>query len=194
MATLLGIAGSLRRGSYNAALLRAAAELKPGGTAFDVASLRGIPLYDHDVEEREFPQEVASLKERITRADGLVIVTPEYNHSIPGVLKNTIDWLSRPPKDIKRVFTGKPVFIMGASTGLGGTRFAQAALLPVVAALGMRPWYGKAMYVAQAAQVFDASGELVDKATRERLARIVAEYAAFVDSARRDADRSHAAE
>src|SRR2546421_52203 len=107
MTKVLGISGSLRRGSYNSALLRAAARLMPEDSTLDIASLRGIPLYDGDVEAQGIPASVSQLKEAIIAADGVLLVTPEYNNSIPGVFKNAIDWLSRPSSDIKRVFGGR---------------------------------------------------------------------------------------
>jgi len=126
VARLIGISGSLRKGSYNTALLRAAAECAPPGTEVEVATCAGIPLYDADLEEAQgIPAAVAALKDRVAAADGLVIATPEYNHGIPGVLKNTIDWLSRPPADIGRVFGGKPVAILGATPGAGGSQNAR---------------------------------------------------------------------
>jgi NAD(P)H-dependent FMN reductase len=177
---IVGIAGSIRKASFNAALLRAAAEVAPGGTTVEIASIAGIPLYDGDVEaERGVPEPVAELKNRIADADGLLLVTPEYNHSMPGVLKNAIDWLSRPPRDIPRVFGGKPVAIMGATPGPGGTRLAQAAWLPVLRALGTRAWFGKHLYVAGAAQAFDADGRLVDDKVRQLLSELMAGFAAF---------------
>lgn len=180
MTTLIGLPGALRKGSHNAALLRAAAELAPAGTSLELASLAGIPPYDGDLEsEQGIPEPVARLKDRIAGADGLLIATPEYNHSIPGVLKNAIDWLSRPPKDAARVFAGRPVAILGATPGLGGTRFAQAALLPVLRTLGTELWTGKQLYVAGAGKLFDAEGKLTDEKTRELLAAFVAGFAAF---------------
>jgi chromate reductase len=182
MARIIGIAGSLRKGSYNAALLRAGKELAPAGMELEIASIAGIPLYDADVErERGVPASVAELKDRVSAAEGLLLVTPEYNHSLPGVLKNTIDWLSRPAKDIPRVFGDKPVAVMGATPGAGGTRLAQAAWLPVLRALGTRPWFGKQLYVAGAAQVFDAEGRLVDERIKKLLSEVMAGFAAFVD-------------
>lgn len=182
MARLIGISGSLRKGSYNAALLRAAAEVAPAGTEFEIASIAGIPLYDADLEsERGIPAPVAELKERIVAASGLLIVTPEYNNSIPGVFKNAIDWLSRPPKDSSRVFGNKPVAIIGATPGVGGTRLAQAAWLPVLRTLGTRAWFGKQLYIAGAAQVFDAEGKLVDEKVRKLLSELMAGFVAFVD-------------
>ena len=122
MTIIIGISGSLRKGSYNAGLLRAAVETAPEGCTVDVVSIRGIPLYDGDVEETQgIPEVVEEIKGRIDKADALLLVTPEYNNTIPGVFKNAIDWLSRPPQDRARVFGGKPVGLMGASLGLFGT-------------------------------------------------------------------------
>ena len=136
MTTVLGISGSLRRGSYNSALLRAAARLMPSDATLEIASIRGVPLFDGDVEAQGIPPAVAQLKEAVVKADGVLLVTPEYNNSIPGVLKNAIDWLSRPPSDIKRVFGAKPFAIIGASPGPFGTVLSQAAWLPVMRTLG----------------------------------------------------------
>ena len=181
MARIIGIAGSLRKDSFNAALLRAAGELAPAGVEVAIASIAGVPLYDGDVErERGIPDPVTELKNRIAGADGLLLATPEYNNSMPGVLKNAIDWLSRPPKDIPRVFGGKPVAIMGATPGMGGTRLAQSAWLPVLRTLGTRAWFGKQLYVAGAAQAFDADGRLVDEKVGQLLSELMAGFAAFV--------------
>src|SRR5947208_8844484 len=122
MVRIVGISGSLRQGSYNSALLRAALASMPAGAELVVGTIRGIPLYDGDVEASEgIPAPVATLKDAIAAADGLVLATPEYNNSMPGVLKNAIDWLSRPASDIQRVFGGKPVALVGASPGGFGT-------------------------------------------------------------------------
>jgi chromate reductase len=181
MATIVGIAGSLRKGSFNASLLRAAAELAPAGLTVDIASIAGIPLYDGDVEaEHGIPDAVAQLKERIAQAAGLVIVTPEYNNSMPGVLKNAIDWLSRPNKDIARVFGDKPVALMGATPGMGGTRFSQTAWLPVLRTLGTRAWSGKQLYVSGAGKVFDGEGKLVDETVKKLLGEFMQGFGAFV--------------
>jgi NAD(P)H-dependent FMN reductase len=180
MTAIVGISGSLRRGSYNAALLRAAVELAPPGLAVDIASIRGFPLYDGDLEAMGMPPDVDQVKERIAAAQGLLLVTPEYNNSIPGVFKNAIDWLSRPPKDIPRVFGGKPVALMGATPGPGGTTLAQAAWLPVLRTLGTELWSGPRVYVSHAAKVFDAEGRLVDETTRSTLSRHLAGFAEFI--------------
>jgi chromate reductase, NAD(P)H dehydrogenase (quinone) len=119
---ILGIAGSLRRGSFNAATLRAAQELTPAGMTIESFDISAIPLYNEDVRQQGFPAPVEDLRARIKAADGLLIVTPEYNYSIPGVLKNAIDWASRPPE---QPFDGKPIGVMGASAGIHGTSRAQ---------------------------------------------------------------------
>lgn len=182
MARIIGIAGSLRKASFNAALLRAAAELVPSGTEVEIASIAGIPLYDGDLEsERGLPEAVTSLKDRIAAADGLLLVTPEYNNSMPGVFKNAIDWLTRPAKDITRVFGDKAVAIMGATPGMGGTRLSQSAWLPVLRTLGTRTWSGKQLYVGGASQVFDAEGRLVDDKIKKLLAEFMAGFSSFVD-------------
>jgi chromate reductase, NAD(P)H dehydrogenase (quinone) len=180
MATIVGISGALRRGSYNASLLRAAVELAPPGLAIEAVSIREFPLYDGDVEAEGTPEAVRAAKDRIAAADGLLLVTPEYNNSIPGVFKNAIDWLSRPPKDIPRVFGGRPVALMGATPGPGGTILAQAAWLPVLRALGTEFWSGPRVYVSSAAKAFDAEGRLVDEAIRTTLAQHLAGYSEFV--------------
>jgi chromate reductase, NAD(P)H dehydrogenase (quinone) len=179
MTTIVGIAGSLRRGSFNAALIRAAARHAPEGAKIEEASIRGIPLYDADLEAAGIPDAVAALKERIAAADGLLIATPEYNNSIPGVLKNAVDWLSRPTADIRRVFGGRPVAVMGATPGRGGTTLAQNAWLPVLRTLGTRAWFGGRLYVSSAAKVFDAEGKLVDAEVDKQLAAFVAGFVEF---------------
>jgi len=178
---IIGIAGSVRTGSHNAALLRAAAELAPEGMTVEMCSIAAIPLYNGDLEsERGVPAPVTELKDKIAAAQGLLLVTPEYNNSIPGVFKNAIDWLSRPPRDIPRVFGDRPVALMGATPGAGGTRLAQAAWLPVLRTLGTRPWFRKQLYVAGAPQVFDAEGRLTDEKIRKQLGEFIAGFASFV--------------
>jgi chromate reductase, NAD(P)H dehydrogenase (quinone) len=174
----------LRKGSFNALLLRAAQEVLPSGSTLDMASIAGIPLYNFDVETEGIPETVTALKERIVAAEGLLLVTPEYNHSMPGVFKNAIDWLSRPSKDIPRIFGGRPVAIMGASSGIGGTRMSQVGWLPVLRTLGTRPWFGKQLYVANAGQVFDAEGRLIDETVRKLLTNFMAGFVEFVDRGR----------
>ena len=180
MAAILGISGSLRRGSYNTALLRAAAQLMPNGTQLQIKTIRGIPLYDGDLEAADgIPQPVRELKEAVTAADGLLLVTPEYNNSIPGVFKNAIDWLSRPPADIQRVFGGKPVALIGASAGGFGTVLSQNAWLPVLRTLGAELWSEGRLLVSRAQGVFDESGTLTDAAVKDRLREFLQSFVAF---------------
>jgi len=181
---IVGIAGSLRSGSYNAALLRAAVEEAPSEATIEIESIRGIPLYDGDVEAKEIPSKVKELKERIASADGLLLVTPEYNNSIPGTFKNAIDWLTRPPDDIPRVFKGRPVGLIGASPGARGTVLSQTAWLAVFRTLGVQPWFGQLLYVGNADKVFDPSGKLIDHAIRMRLRNYVRGFADFVRNLR----------
>lgn len=185
MVKLIGVAGSLRSGSFNAALLRAAAELLPSGVELAVGDIRPIPLYDGDIEAREgVPPAVTALKELIASGDGLIISTPEYNNSVPGVLKNAIDWLSRPPGDIPRVFGGRPVALMGASPGAFGTILAHNAWLPILRTLGTEPWFGTRLLVPRAGAAFDG-GEIKDEETRARLRDFLEGFAGFVRAHRR---------
>ena len=187
MTTMIGISGSLRKSSYNSGLLRAAVEAAPEGCTVDVVSIRGIPLYDGDVEETEgIPEVVEEIKGRIEKADALLLVTPEYNNTIPGVLKNAIDWLSRPPQDRARVFGGKPVGLMGASFGAFGTINAQTAWLPVFRVLNMRVWFGKQVYAGGAMNLFDESGNLVDEDTKKRVASYMSAFAEHVAAQKRN--------
>lgn len=181
MLTVIGLSGSLRRGSYNAAVLRAAASLMPADSVLRIESIAAIPLYDGDVESASgIPESVAQLKEAIAAADGLLLVTPEYNNSIPGVAKNAIDWLSRPPADIARVFGGKPVALAGASPGGFGTILAQNAWLPVFRTLGADLWPRGRLLISRAASVIDVNGEITDAATRDNLAKFVRGFVAYV--------------
>ncbi|MBV8404057.1 MAG: NAD(P)H-dependent oxidoreductase [Gammaproteobacteria bacterium] len=182
MTKLLGISGSLRRGSHNSALLRAATRLMPVEATLEVASIRGIPLYDYDVEVQGLPAAVSQLKEAIAAADGVLLVTPEYNNSIPGVFKNAIDWLSRPSADVKRVFGGRPFALIGASQGAFGTTLSQAAWLPVLRTLGTQAWWGGRLLVPRAASVFDESGALKDASVEDQLRQFLAGYVSFVRS------------
>lgn len=186
MATIIGISGSLRAGSLNTALLRAAGELAPASCQVEIASIREFPLYDGDLEKTQgVPAPVAALKDRVAAADGLLLASPEYNNSIPGVLKNAIDWLTRPPADMSRVFKGLPVGLIGASPGRGGTRFAQAAWLPVLRVLGVQPWFGKVLYISDANDAFDEEGEIVGADVQKRLTDYMAGFAKFARSAKR---------
>jgi chromate reductase, NAD(P)H dehydrogenase (quinone) len=178
---ILGISGSLRKGSYNTALLRAAVGLVPEGVELEIGSIAGIPLYDGDLEAAEgIPSAVQALKKRIEETDGLLLVTPEYNNSIPGVFKNAIDWLSRPPADIAKVFGDRPVGVIGASPGGFGTILAQNAWLPVLRTLGTRTWFGGRLQVSRAGNVFNAAGELTDEAARTQLRKYLGGFADLI--------------
>jgi chromate reductase, NAD(P)H dehydrogenase (quinone) len=181
MQTIIGIAGSLRRGSYNLALLEAARTHAPEDCRIEIASIRGIPLYDGDLEASEgVPQSVEELKTRLVQADALLLATPEYNNSIPGVLKNAMDWLSRPPADIARVFERKPVGIIGASQGGFGTLLSQSAWLPVFKTLRAQTYSGRSVRVSRARQAFDESGVLIDAEQVEQVRAFMQGFSAFI--------------
>ncbi len=180
--TIAAFSGSLRKGSFNSALLRAAVAMMPADSRIQVASIRPFPLYNGDEEAADgVPAAVSALKDAIAAADGLLIATPEYNNSIPGVAKNAVDWLSRPPADISRVFGGKPVALMGASPGGFGTILSQNAWLPVLRTLGAELWTGGRLMVSRANTIFDADGNIVDARTNDLLRGFLQ---GFVDSLR----------
>ena len=181
MTKILGISGSLRVKSFNAMLLRTAGQTLEEGAELEIGSIRGIPLYDADVEDAEgVPQVVEDLKARVMACDGLLLVTPEYNNGIPGVFKNAIDWLSRPPADTAKVFKNRPVAIIGASPGGFGTVLAQNAWLPVVRTLAMRPYFGGRLVLSHAHRAFDDDGEMTDAVTKDRLRDFMRGFVEFV--------------
>lgn len=181
MKRIIGISGSLRRGSFNTALLNAAAPLMPDDAELVIESIAEVPLYNFDVESSAgIPDRVRQLQDSLEECDGLLLSTPEYNNSIPGVLKNAIDWLSRPPDDIPRVFGELPVALMGASPGSYGTILSQVAWLPVLRTLGTEFWTGGRLQVARAKDAFDDNGELVDEAMRARLEKFLAGFVDFL--------------
>lgn len=174
---ILGVSGSLRKGSFNTALLRAAGELAPEGVRVEVVTLADIPPYDDDVRVQQgFPAPAETLRERIRTADAVLLATPEYNYSFSGVIKNAIDWASRPPA---QPFAGKAVAVVSASPGLTGGIRAQWALKPVVAALRARVLFQPEVAVGGAREKFDGEGKLVDPETRERLAALLRELVAL---------------
>lgn len=179
MAALLGISGSLRQGSFNTSLLGAAAKLMPAGSTLELATLHGIPLYDGDLETRDgIPEAVQALKQRIKACDAVLLATPEYNNGMPGVLKNAIDWLSRPAEEIPDVFGGRAIAVIGASPGGFGTILAQNAWLPVLRTLGTKPWFGGRLMVSRAGQVFNDAGEMVDEKMKAQLQRFLQGFVA----------------
>jgi chromate reductase, NAD(P)H dehydrogenase (quinone) len=172
--TVLGFAGSLRRGSYNRALLRAAREETPAGMKLDIFEIGEIPLYNEDVEAEGNPEPVARFKQAIREADGLLIATPEYNHGVPGVTKNAIDWASRPPRQAP--LGGKPVAILGASPGITGTARGQSQLRQAFEFTNSYCMPQPEILVYQAHQKFDEEGRLTDAKTREYLGKFLVAF------------------
>ena len=168
---ILGIAGSLRRKSYNRAALRAAQQLVPQDAVLDIFELDGIPVFSED-DERQPPVKIVELKKRIREADAILFVTPEYNYSIPGGLKNAIDWASRPYGD--NAWNGKPVAVMGASLGTLGTARAQYHLRQVFVFLNMLAINQPEVMIANAGQNFDAEGNLTNETTKNLIRQLLA--------------------
>lgn len=158
-------------------MLREACALYPG--VIRTASIAEFPLYNADLEASAWPPAVEAVKLQLHAADGLLLFSPEYNNSVPGVLKNAVDWLSRPSGEIRNVFRDKPVAVIGASPGGFGTILAQNAWLPVLRTLGARHWSGGWLRVSAAASVFDQEGQMVDDQIRERLNQFVSGFAGF---------------
>ncbi len=163
---VLGVSGSLRRGSFNTAALRAAQELAPAGLAIEAFDIAPIPLYNEDVREKGFPPAVEEFRRRIKEADALLIATPEYNYSVPGVLKNAIDWASRPPD---QPFDGKPMAIFGASPAFTGSARAQYHLRQVFIYLNALILNRPEVFITAAHTKFDDQGRLTDDATRKHV-------------------------
>lgn len=167
--TILGLSGSLRRASFNAGLLRAASEIKLDDARIKIGSIRDVPLYDGDLERANgLPDSVNALQALLEAADGVLLVTPEYNNGVPGVFKNAIDWMSRGPG--LEMWVGKPVAVIGASPGGFGTIMAQNHWLPVLRTLKADIWAEGRLMVSRAGDLFDADGNLTDPASRDRLA------------------------
>ena len=175
---VVAICGSLRAESFNRKLLRHLAGKAGEGVTVEIVEIRGIPVYDGDLEAAAFPPEVTALKDRIARSDALILASPEYNWSLPGPLKNAIDWASRPGSDIPRVFGGRPTGLVGATPGPGGTRLAQAAWLPVLRTLGA-VFFSDALFVAQAGSVFAESGAMVDPKTAAHAEKWITKFVGF---------------
>jgi chromate reductase len=179
---ILALPGSIRAGSLNRRLLEAAVGLAPAGMSVALAGLEALPLFSEDHEHAGAPgfDAVQRLHAEVARADGVLIATPEYNQSIPGVLKNAIDWLSRPLPE--EVLIGKPIAVIGASAGRWGTRLAQSALRQVLYATESLVLPSPALYLREAPQLFDAQGRLVDTKTRESLAAVLQAFAHWIES------------
>ena len=177
---IIGISGSLRKDSYNSALLRAAQELLPAGVSLDIADISAIPLYSGDLEQSHFPDSVLALAEKIRAADGVLFATPEYNYSVSGVLKNTIDWLSRISKD--PIFSEKPVAIIGASMGMMGTARAQYHLRQILVYLNPLVLNKPELFVNFAQNKFDAKLKLTDAPTRDVLAQLLLSFQKWIQS------------
>ncbi len=167
---VLGIPGSLRKGSYNLSALRAAQKLAPPDMAIEIFDLNGIPPFSED-DEKNPPAGVVEFKRKIREADAILFSTPEYNYSIPGVLKNAIDWASRPYGD--SAWTGKPVALMGASSGMLGSARAQYHLRQVFVFLNVHALNQPEVLIANAAQKFDAAGNLTDEKSKEMITRLL---------------------
>ena len=167
---IIGISGSLRAGSYNTAALRAAMALAPAGMRFETAELAEIPLYNDDVRLQGWPAPVARLREQVRAADALLFVTPEYNYSMPGVLKNAIDWVSRPPE---QPFAGKPAAVMGASPGRFGTARAQYHLRQSMVFLDVRLLNRPEVMIGGCDKLFDADGRLTDETTADYIRKLL---------------------
>ena len=175
---VVGLAGSLRRGSYNRGLLRAATEVAPSALRIVIHELDGIPLYNGDLEAAGAPPGVVQLRDAIREAEGLLIATPEYNHGVPGVLKNAIDWLSRPPHD--SALNGKVAAVMGASPGMTGTARGQSQLRQAFVFTNTYALLQPEVLVARAHEKFDADGRLVHQATRDFLAMFLQRFADLI--------------
>jgi chromate reductase, NAD(P)H dehydrogenase (quinone) len=176
--SILGFAGSLRRGSYNRALLRAAAERAPEGMAIEIFDLAEVPLYNGDVEAQGDPKGVVRLKQAIAAAHGVLMATPEYNHGVPGVMKNAVDWASRPPG--RAPLGGKPVGIIGASPGITGSARGQSQLRQAFEFTDSYCMPQPELLVFRAHEKFDSHGNLVDEATAQFLGRYLTAFAAWV--------------
>ena len=175
---VLGIIGSLRAGSYNARLLRAAIAVAPGELSITPMTLGEIPLYNADVEAQGDPPGVAVLRAAVRDTNAILFSSPEYNYGIPGVLKNAIDWISRPPKNSP--FSGKPAAIMGASQGPSGTMRMQLQLRSTLQSVGMYVMPKPEVVVTHSKDKFDADGKLTDEKTREHVATFLASFVTWV--------------
>ena len=177
MIKIVAFAGSLRKDSYNKKLLNAVIELKPDNIEIEIINISEIPLYNGDVEDIGIPEPVAIFKNKTKEADGIIIATPEYNHAISGVLKNTLDWASRPPFN---PFSGKPVGIMGATVGMSGTISSQENLRHIGVLLNMHIMNTPGILITNAQKKFDENGKLTDEQTREIIKKFINAFSNWV--------------
>lgn len=175
---ITAFSGSLRKNSYNRMLIKSLQELKPENIEIEEIDLLEIPLYNGDTEDAGVPAAVSAFKEKIEKANGVIISTPEYNHAVPGVLKNALDWASRPPYN---PFSGKPVGIMGASTGLSGTISAQESLRHIGVLLNMHIMNNPSVLVRNAQDKFDSNGKLTDEKTKEILKKYLLSLSSWIE-------------
>lgn len=183
MTRILAISGSLRKDSFNTALLKAAQAYVPKDYEIEIVSIKEIPLYNGDDEKAHgVPDVVVALKNKIIEANALLISTPEYNHGIPGVLKNALDWLTRPNTDVPLVFGNRKVGLIGASPSRLGTAFAQTAWLPILRYLNVHPYFDKQLFIAAAHTLFNDAGELIDETTKTHLQTYVEGFCEFISA------------
>lgn len=176
---VVGIAGSLRKASYNRSLLRAAQQVAPERLRIEIHELDAIPLFNEDVEQAGVPEGVTALRQAIAEADGLLIATPEYNHGVPGVMKNAIDWLSRPPRG--SVLSGKPAALLGASPGMTGSARGQSQLRQAFVFTNTPAMLQPEILVARAHEKFDDQGRLTDEKTRQFLGQFLERFVEWID-------------
>lgn len=182
MTKILGIAGSLRAKSYNRALLAHAAKTAPAGMTIEIFDLKPIPMFDQDVEALGYPEPVAKLHAAVASADGVLLCTPEYNSGVPGVLKNALDWMSRPPG--RATASGKPVAVMGATPGIMATGRAQVVMAPVLQGMGMLQLVGAGVAIPSAGTAFDGEGNLIDERAKKAVAGALAAFDAWISRLR----------
>ncbi len=181
MLKIIALSGSLRKNSYNTALLQIAKTYLPKDCEMEIVSIKDIPLYNQDDEDAHgVPAVVATLKDKIASADGVLISTPEYNYGVSGVLKNAIDWCSRPTKDAPRVFRQRKLGLIGASAGRLGTALSQTALLSTLRYLNMHFYSADPLFIASVYTLFNDKGELTDKTTADLLKKYVDGFVSFI--------------
>lgn len=177
---VLAICGSLRKGSYNRSLLKAATAAAPEGMEVEVVGIEGVPVFSEDLEKEGMPEAVANLRLKGKEADGILFGCPEYNYGIAGPLKNALDWLSRSHGEPKTPFIGRPVALMGASLSMMGTARAQLQLRQSLQACGALTMPSPEVFVMRAQDKFDAEGQLTDKPTHDAVAKLMTAFGAWI--------------